>query len=100
MPHRSFKDLFGRMWDVWEVAPSPLISGSVAAPGEAPAAPRAPRHRAIRGEFEHGWLAFQWADERRRLAPVPEGWTGLDEDGLQRLLERSEQGGKLRRLIE
>lgn len=29
-----------------------------------------------------GWLAFQHADERRRLTPIPKDWEGCDESQL------------------
>jgi len=102
LPHRTFKDLFGRTWDVWEVVPTGLIKSADGQETESTVSAAPPRHsrRAISGALSEGWLAFQWDHERRRLAPIPEDWVGLDDDALQRLLERSAPAGKLRRLVE
>lgn len=47
-----------------------------------------------------GWLAFQTAQEKRRLAPVPADWNDLSDDELLSLLETAERVGKPKRLIE
>lgn len=41
--------------------------------------------------WQRGWLLFETATEKRRLAPVPSGWRTLDLLGLQALLERAVQ---------
>ena len=41
-----------------------------------------PRIRMTAG-FERGWLCFSTGRETRRLAPIPEGWTGAGPDQLE-----------------
>jgi hypothetical protein len=53
MALREFIDAQGRHWRVWETVPA---------------------RAAGLGEFRDGWLTFDDGAERRRLAPVPEGW--------------------------
>lgn len=38
-----------------------------------------------------GWLVFQCGDEKRRLAPVPDGWEELDPEELESLLVHAER---------
>ena len=73
MATREFLDARGREWMVWEVQPGAALSGE---PGR--------RRILVAPEFRDGWLAFQAADERRRLAPVPPGWTELADAELER----------------
>ena len=63
MPMRTFVDQRGTIWDVFEAHPS---SGG-----------RSATH--VPDAFRMGWLCFQSADERRRLAPIPPGWDTWDE---------------------
>lgn len=35
--------------------------------------------------YRHGWLVFESATEKRRLAPVPDGWVALPVTELRRL---------------
>jgi len=37
----------------------------------------------IAEEFTYGWLCFECADEKRRLAPVPEGWDRADDETIE-----------------
>jgi hypothetical protein len=66
-PHplpRAFTDSLGATWTVREVTPGPM-------PEKLSQLLGADRRRG-------GWLLFlSEAGERRRLAPVPEGWAGL-----------------------
>lgn len=34
-------------------------------------------------EYAYGWLCFECADEKRRLAPVPEGWDRADDESIE-----------------
>ncbi len=43
----------------------------------------------IAGALEGGWLAFEGAGERRRLAPVPPGWFNASDAELVELLARA-----------
>lgn len=67
-----FRDREGAEWRVHEVVRQ---AGSGARSAYLPAL------------WQHGWLLFECGDERRRLAPVPEGWRERDEEGLTALLD-------------
>ena len=48
-----------------------------------------------------GWLAFEWGDARRRLAPIPADWHLLPEERLRELWRAAEQlPPRRRRLVE
>ena len=38
-------------------------------------------------ELRQGWLCFECAGERRRLAPIPDGWELLTESELTMLCQ-------------
>lgn len=65
MPIREFTDAGGVHWRAWATTPT---RGNV------------------RPQYAGGWLAFESGAERRRLAPIPSGWTDADDDGLRLLL--------------
>jgi hypothetical protein len=65
MALREFVDAEGRQWRVWETVPA---------------------RAAGLGEFRGGWLTFDDGAERRRLAPVPDGWTELEDARLALLI--------------
>lgn len=105
MTHRQLRDALGVMWDVWEVHPSLTerrlmqerrIKGRVTPERRRRAEPRA----LLPSSLRTGWLAFQSSNERRRRAPIPEGWESLDDGELRAVLEVAEVSGKRRRLIE
>jgi hypothetical protein len=106
MPRRRFSDARGMVWDVWEVEPSRAERRGDA---ERRAMPRlesdrrrasdAPRLR-MSSELTHGWLCFQSLAEKRRLAPVPDGWASLDDALLECLLREATPSGRARRLLE
>jgi hypothetical protein len=68
MPHRRFVDDEGQVWHVWETYPRQTSELRQVAP-----------------EFAGGWLAFESAKEKRRLAPIPEGWETMSDAELGRL---------------
>lgn len=70
--HRTFRDAQGITWSVWAV--HPLNQGRAG----------------LRGTFAQGWLAFVCENEKRRLSPVPDEWTSLDDAGLERLCCQAE----------
>ena len=37
----------------------------------------------VAAEFAYGWLCFETAGEKRRLAPVPEGWDRADDETIE-----------------
>lgn len=90
---RTFVDTDGVAWQVWEVRPSLLERRKMR---ERRAAPRAEGERrrsnrprpliAVKEELRDGWLAFRSANEHRRRAPIPEGWTEMDDQELRDLL--------------
>jgi len=97
MTHRRIKDGDGKSWDVWEVYPS-VVERRMS--GEFPAvkdsrSPETDRRRQVRllvpAQLEQGWLAFQAGSFRRRLAPIPDNWSALDDDALLALLDRAER---------
>jgi len=63
----------GEVWRVWNTVPTSRSAtlGAVA-PG-----------------MEEGWLTFENSDEKRRLFPIPSGWTEYPEDRLRELLRAS-----------
>jgi hypothetical protein len=78
--HREFLDTDGQEWQVWETHPRRQTD-----PGR------------IADELAGGWLAFESAKEKRRLAPIPDDWTALPDEDLARLCARAtfvrERGG-------
>lgn len=76
MPLREFSDHDGKRWRVWDTMP---------------ASTQLPEH------YESGWLTFEHdiaslggdatTALRRRLTPIPSGWSALDEDDLRKLCE-------------
>lgn len=92
MPHRSFRDNDGRVWDVWDVQPDAIErrrSGERRR-FQRPTADRR-RHnearRAVPNDLRDGWLAFECPAERRRLTPIPANWLLLSESDLRRLAD-------------
>lgn len=64
MSHRTIRDDQGVEWQVWDTIPAKLVSRTL----------------------ESGWLTFECATEKRRLAPVPLYWLSAGEGELLRLL--------------
>jgi hypothetical protein len=51
-------------------------------------------------EWADGWLCFKSRAEKRRLAPVPDGWTEMADADLERLCQAAKPTRSPRRLIE
>jgi hypothetical protein len=93
MSYREFNDREGRIWEVWEVRPAAIERR------QADDRRRQPREFADRraaelqfrllGGLRDGWLTFQCGIERRRLTPIPEGWTSLPDETLRALSARA-----------
>jgi hypothetical protein len=83
MAHRRIVDDRARTWDVWEVIPSLVDSTATPLRGRAP---DSGRRLVVPAELQSGWLAFQCGDERRRIAPLPDGWSTMSDTLLLRLL--------------
>lgn len=62
--------------------------GSASASAAADGAPSGARTVVAPG-LERGWLAFESETEKRRLAPIPEGWTELSDQALAALCARA-----------
>lgn len=79
MPVREFTEAGGRRWRVWDVWPESV---------EAPTKEEAYLVRI----FHMGWLVFETVneDEKRRLAPIPPGWSALPDDQLDALRRRAD----------
>jgi hypothetical protein len=67
MPFREFDDAVGARWVVWSTIPSNGV--------------------ALSSGMEDGWLTFEGSGDRRRLAPIPEGWAELQDVRLELLLK-------------
>ena len=69
---RSFRDMDGNAWQVWQVIPrsevQPLYAGSMG----------------------HGWLCFESESEKRRLPDPPSGWSEWPDEALERLCRAAE----------
>src|SRR3954454_10474706 len=101
MAHRTFRDESGREWDVWEVVPTAVERRiSRHAPVTITSSPERRRAADVRvvvpAELQKGWLAFQSGTERKRLAPIPKGWSDLSEDALRALLQHAERRSRAR----
>jgi len=92
--YRTFVDSAGRRWEVWLVTPAAAErrrtdrrvtpAGSKAVGGYdgvsdrrlTPERRRNPfrRNLEVASEYSNGWLCFEGEGEKRRLAPVPDGW--------------------------
>jgi hypothetical protein len=112
-PHRTFRDDLDVVWNAWDVIPSwgerrsidrrRLADGPPVHSGER----RRRERRIARGirialtpRLANGWLAFESDDARRRLAPIPEEWHLLPDEGLRELWNRAEHLPRRRRLVE
>jgi hypothetical protein len=69
--HREFF-LQGQRWEVWEVRRGARGGG-----------------RPVSPHLTRGWLTFESAVEKRRLAPIPEGWDQLPAEALAQLCEEA-----------
>lgn len=86
MAYRTFVDADGVTWQVWEVRPTTVerrsrerrrqrLSYAGAERRSGVDRRRVREQRISLGpQLAQGWLAFHSASEKRRLAPIPEGW--------------------------
>ena len=68
MGHRTIRDERGQEWQIWDTTPAKQVSHTL----------------------EAGWLTFESAAEKRRLAPVPLYWLSASEEELLALLDRAQ----------
>jgi hypothetical protein len=75
--HRIFEDARGVRWEVFAVYPSSVTAGRTAA---------------LPDPYQRGWLSFDSgaSGQLRRLAPIPDGWSKLPDEGLRKLCEKAE----------
>jgi hypothetical protein len=103
MAHRTFRDENGSEWDAWEVVPTAVERRMSRHAVSRPANDRR-RVQDVRVvvplELQKGWLAFQCGAQRKRLAPIPAGWSEMSDAELKELLKRAERRARARRLIE
>jgi len=88
------------MWDVWQVHPSAaerrFVQRRVKDEDRGDAGDRRSGDErrtsekargtarvTIAPEFTYGWLCFETMGEKRRLAPVPEGWDRADDETIE-----------------
>jgi hypothetical protein len=95
--HKTFKDRQGRVWDVWQVHPSAAerrfsqrriadndrIDDAERRSGDERRIGERDTRAPVAAEFTYGWLCFETAGEKRRLAPVPEGWDRADDETIE-----------------
>lgn len=100
MPIRLFHGTDGVLWQVWNVVPG-RHEGPERRQGYDRRGPdpvlrySGPERRAtvdrrhplslVSPRLAWGWLAFESPTEKRRLAPIPQYWERLSEEGLARL---------------
>lgn len=103
MTSREFTDERGEVWHVWDVDPESLERRIAADPHLIPPTERRTRResrvRVTNPVMANGWLTFECRTERRRLAPIPEGWPEMDEGALRVLLGRATPASGTQRLL-
>ena len=79
MAVREFRDSMGRDWRAWDIAPDEL-------------SPRTRDEDYLAELYHTGWVVFETVagDDKRRLYPVPKGWSQLPPAELEVLLQKAE----------
>jgi len=78
---RGFVDSMGIEWRVWEVIPSRASMET---------SPRAQSRTSLNSTpYANGWLCFESTAEKRRLAPIPNGWEFGDPGEMTTLLSQA-----------
>ncbi len=76
MAVRDIRDDAGTTWKVWAVMASSIHPKTAA--------------EDYLGEYSEGWLCFESANQRRRLARFPQNWGKLPDKELLRLLKSAQ----------
>jgi hypothetical protein len=101
MDTRTFVDVLGAEWQVWEVYPRLVERRMMRERRTARRGSDERRHLAVGRptipRILGGWLAFQNKHERRRVTPVPDEWEDLSDRALQALLAHSRLSSRPRR---
>ena len=79
MAVREFTDGLGREWRAWDVTPDDL-------------SPRTKDEDYLAQLYHTGWIVFETrsGDDKRRLYPIPRGWSELPDPEIAVLLEKAE----------
>jgi hypothetical protein len=90
MPIREVADAAGIVWKVWDVAPTMTERFDAENPATSSETAERQRARSVRGRLPgpmtNGWLAIMAGTERRRIAPIPEGWSTMADAELLELI--------------
>ncbi|CAN5802038.1 hypothetical protein BH11GEM2_BH11GEM2_16260 [soil metagenome] len=102
MDHKTFVDVMGAEWTVWEVYPRLLERRLLRERRAARRGSEERRHMPVGRptlprQVLGGWLALQSKHERRRVLPVPDDWEDLSDRELQALLSHSTLSSRPRR---
>ena len=73
---REFRDGEGVLWKTWQVTADSLDDRT--------------RAEDYMKEWQEGWLCFESATARRRLAEFPADWAELPDSALEELLKRAQ----------
>jgi len=96
MAHREFTDADGTEWQAWEVIPSTAERRSAGERrfGARERDDRRTRHQTrvkLEDGMALGWLVFECAAGKRRLHPIPSGWSTLSDEQLAQLAHQAGQ---------
>ena len=72
--HRRFVDQRGVSWDAFAVLPAHDARGLSRLPEQ----------------YQHGWLCFESATEKRRLGPIPAHWQTVSDEELRRFRDSAQ----------
>jgi hypothetical protein len=72
--HRRFVDERGVPWDAFAVLPTAEPRGLARLPEQ----------------YQHGWLCFESATEKRRLGPIPPEWQTVNDEALRRFRDAAQ----------
>lgn len=88
MANRRIQDERGVVWDIWDVVPGDMVAANYdRRSGERLRSLTPDATLSLQPGLENGWLCFQSADERRRIAPIPADWVDFPDNVLRSLLE-------------
>ncbi len=104
MPCRMFMDSAGTEWHVWDIVPRHterrrskhrdrrMEKRGIQFPERRSESRRLgdTRRAVIRGTYSQGWLCFESHLEKRRVCPIPPGWTAWGDELLEQYLWRGE----------
>jgi hypothetical protein len=105
MAYREFVDSCRIKWAVWYVAASrserrerETRRNAQRANGDRRRRESYPRRMRVNAPMSAGWLCFESASQKRRLAPVPRSWQRMSDRRLEELCARAAVTAKSVRL--